>query len=100
MPVACNDLDFCFRLREAGHRNLWTPFAKLLHHESASRGSEYTPEKVARFEGEKAVMGERWGAKLVDDPCYNPNLTLESEDFSLAWPPRLEDSETRPMQGA
>jgi len=24
------------------------------------------------------------------DPAYNPNLTLEYEDFSLAWPPRVD----------
>lgn len=88
LAVACNDVDFCLRLREAGYRNVWTPFAKFIHHESASRGYEDTPEKAARFEAEKAVMRERWGEKLLRDPCYNPNLTLESEDFSLAWPPR------------
>jgi len=100
LAVACNDVDFCLRLREAGYRNVWTPFAKFLHHESASRGYEDTPEKAARFEAEKAVMRERWGGKLLDDPCYNPNLTLESEDFSLAWPPRLEGSAARELRGA
>ena len=28
------------------------------------------------------------GGGLKRDPAYNPNLTLEREDFSLAWPPR------------
>ena len=28
------------------------------------------------------------GGWLKRDPAYNPNLTLEREDFSLAWPPR------------
>ena len=30
----------------------------------------------------------RWGAALAHDPAYNPNLTLEFNDFSLASPPR------------
>jgi hypothetical protein len=32
----------------------------------------------------------RWGEKLQNDPAYNPNLSLEYEDFSLAWPPRRQ----------
>ena len=30
-----------------------------------------------------------WGDTLLDDPAYNPNLSLDAEDFSLAWPPRV-----------
>ena len=33
LPVALNDVDFCLRVREAGYRNVWTPFAELYHHE-------------------------------------------------------------------
>ena len=32
--------DFCLKLREAGYRNVWTPFAELVHHESATRGRD------------------------------------------------------------
>jgi hypothetical protein len=34
-------------------------------------------------------MKKRWGATLANDPAYNPNLTLDHEDFSYAWPPRV-----------
>src|SRR5690606_21213375 len=90
LRVAFNDIDFCLRLREKGYRNAWTPFARLYHHESASRGAEDTPEKVARFHREVALMRERWAAVLDDDPAYNPNLSLEMEDTAseLAFPPR------------
>lgn len=88
LSVAFNDVDFCLRLREAGYRNVWTPYAELLHHESATRGEDVAPEKRARFEREIAFMQRRWGALIADDPAYNPNLTLLLEDFSLAWPPR------------
>lgn len=88
LRIAFNDIDFCLRVREAGYRNVWTPLAELFHHESASRGLEDTPEKQARFAGEVTYMKERWGAQLLNDPAYSPNLTLDHEDFSYAWPPR------------
>ncbi|MBS4095583.1 MAG: glycosyltransferase [Sulfuricella sp.] len=89
LAVAFNDVDFCLRIREAGYRNLWTPYAELYHHESATRGFEDTPEKKVRFNSEIKRMKGRWGSLLENDPAYNPNLTLEYEDFSLSIPPRL-----------
>ncbi|MBF0219644.1 MAG: glycosyltransferase [Gammaproteobacteria bacterium] len=83
LPVAFNDIDLSLRIGEAGYRNLWTPFAELIHHESASRGADDTPEKVARFRTEVDYMLRRWQDKLPHDPAYNPNLTLAYEDFSL-----------------
>jgi len=35
-------------------------------------------------------MTSRWADALAHDPAYNPNLTVASEDFGLAWPPRVE----------
>jgi GT2 family glycosyltransferase len=90
--VAFNDVDFCLRVREHGYRNVWTPYAEMNHHESASRGEETTPEKKARFMGEIERLRERWGNSLQNDPFYSVNLTLDIEDFSLAWPPRLSPS--------
>ena len=90
LKVAFNDVDFCLRISEAGYRNVWTPYAELTHHESATRGVENSPEKQQRFQGEVKYMGRRWGRHLLNDPAYNPNLTLEYEDFSLAWPPRVD----------
>lgn len=88
LPVSFNDVDFCLKILKAGYRNLWTPFAILVHHESATRGLENTPEKIKRSHQEIAVMRQRWGSLLDADPAYNPNLTLEHEDWSLALPPR------------
>ncbi|ANB03840.1 hypothetical protein ECTOBSL9_2213 [Ectothiorhodospira sp. BSL-9] len=83
LPVAFNDVDLCLKVREAGYRNLWTPYAEAYHHESASRGEDNTPEKRRRAEREVAYMRRRWGRELDHDPAYNPNLTLAHEDFSL-----------------
>ena len=89
LKVAFNDVDFCLRLREAGLRNVWTPYAELFHHESATRGSDVAPEKQLRFNGEIEYMKQRWGDLLLFDPAYNPNLTHVAENFGLAWPPRV-----------
>lgn len=88
LKVAFNDVDFCLRVRAAGYRNVWTPAAELYHHESASRGHEDTPEKVARFESEILFMRNRWGDALDQDPAYNPNLSVNTTPFALAFPPR------------
>ncbi len=88
LAVAFNDIDFCLKVQQAGYRNLWTPFAECYHHESASRGAEDTPEKHERFRKEVETMLQRWKAQIAHDPAYNPNLTLELTDFSLAAPPR------------
>jgi GT2 family glycosyltransferase len=88
IAVAFNDVDFCLRLRKAGLRCVYTPDATLVHHESKSRGKDDSPDKRARFAREVETIMARWGELLRNDPAYNPNLTLESEDFALAWPPR------------
>lgn len=88
LQVAFNDVDFCLRVHKTGFRNVWTPFAELIHHESVSRGYEDTPEKQNRFASEVATLQSRWPELIAHDPCYSPNLTSQSEDFSLAWPPR------------
>lgn len=88
LSIAFNDVDFCLRIKEVGYTNVWTPFAELYHHESATRGSEDTPAKQARFNQEVAYMMQRW-PDLAHDSAYNPNLTLGYDDFSLAWPPRV-----------
>ena len=92
LAIAFNDIDFCLKVREAGYRNVWTPYAELYHHESATRGFEDTPEKQLRFRNEVLYMKKRWGDTLMNDPAYNPNLTLDREDFSFAWPPRVPRS--------
>lgn len=80
--VAFNDVDFCMRIRKAGYLIVYTPYAELYHYESISRGAEDTPEKVERFNGEIRRFQKRWGEELKKgDPYYNPNLSLEFEDF-------------------
>lgn len=83
LTVAFNDVDFCLKVRQAGYRNVWSPFAEMYHHESKSRGTEDTPEKQARFRREVETMLSRWGHLLPTDPFYSTHLSLEQEDFSF-----------------
>ena len=90
LPVSYNDIDYCLRLRAAGRRILWTPFARLEHHESATRGRDQIGARRARLERDKGFMRARWGKRLHADPYYNPNLTLVGLDAGLAFPPRVQ----------
>lgn len=76
LPVAYNDIDFCLRVLEAGKLVVYTPFARLYHYESATRGPSH-PKEADEF------MWSRWGDVLRDDPYYSPNLTRRREDYGL-----------------
>jgi GT2 family glycosyltransferase len=89
LTVAFNDVDLCLRISERGYRIVWTPYAELYHHESASRGPDTDPENRKRFAAEVAYMQRRWGALLQHDPCHNPNLWLDYHEWGLAAPPRI-----------
>jgi O-antigen biosynthesis protein len=91
-PVNFNDVDFCLKLRASGLRIIVTPDAKLLHRESASRGSEGSPDERKRREWEVEHLRSVWGEALMNDPYYSPMLGLDGAPFSaLAWPPRSRD---------
>ena len=88
-PVGLNDVDLCLRLRERGYVIIWTPFAELRHHESYSRGVPAAGSPDAeRARREVASFRQRHRRFVEHDPAYNPNLTLDHADFSLALPPR------------
>jgi GT2 family glycosyltransferase len=93
-PVAFNDVDLCLKIRASGKNIVWTPYAKLLHAESASRGSEDTPQKKARAKREIDILRKKWGSVLLRDPSYHPSLNLEPNSFAfggLAIPPRTRE---------
>ncbi len=84
LAVAFNDVDLCMKIRRAGYLIVFTPYAEAYHHESKSRGLEDTPQKQKRFYEETETFRARWQKELdAGDPYYNPNLTLEHENFGL-----------------
>ena len=91
-PVAFNDVDLCLRIQQRGLNVIWTPFAQLIHAESASRGKDQTPEKRARAQREQQGFIERWFQAGQNDPHYHPALSLDylSGPYGgLAMPPRM-----------
>ena len=87
--VALNDIDLCMRIREAGWRIVFTPFAELTHYESKSRGLDTDDESRKRFEREISLFKEKWlgdaeaDNKKLTDPFYNPNLTREQTNYDI-----------------
>ena len=82
--VAFNDVDFCLKIREKGYLIVYNPFVEFKHYESKSRGTENTPEKIKRFQGEIARFKERWQDFLDEgDPYYNINLSLDTEQYHI-----------------
>lgn len=90
LAITNNDVDLCIKAREAGYRNVYTPYAVLYHHESATRGPEDTPEKFNRYQKEVNHMWKVWSEILMNDPAYNRLLTRFKEDFSLAGSEELQ----------
>jgi O-antigen biosynthesis protein len=82
------DVDFCLRLNQAGWRTGWSPQAELIHHELPGDSRATDGENAIRFDRDIRRLTTEWGAWMLDDPAYNPNLSLAHESFPLAWPPR------------
>lgn len=70
--VAYNDVDFCLRAVAAGMRVVWTPFATLVHHESATRGSDETSENIERFRREQGNLAAKHQTANFEDLAFNP----------------------------
>lgn len=87
LAVAFNDVDLCLKVRAAGYDIVWAPFAELVHHESASRGSDLAPEAAARFQREVQVMRDHWGPILDADPFYGPVFDKRFANYRLGDPP-------------
>ncbi len=74
LPLNYNDVDFCLKLRAAGHRIVWTPWASWYHFESRTRQSVLRPE-------EYEFINARWHREINHDPYYNPNLEPGHHDW-------------------
>lgn len=82
--VAFNDVDFCMKIRKLQKLVVYTPFARLFHYESKTRGYEDTPEKLERFNGEIKLFESKWKDELEKgDTYFNPNLDLFSEQCEI-----------------
>lgn len=85
LPIAFNDVDLCLEIRKRGLLIVYTPYARLLHYESISRGLENTPEKRVRAGREIRFFRKKWKSWLeMGDPYYHPAFSLRRGDFSIA----------------
>ncbi|MCI8465133.1 MAG: glycosyltransferase [Lachnospiraceae bacterium] len=83
LAVTYNDVDLCLKLVEQGYYNLVRNDARLLHHESISRGNDVLSEKkMERLERERERLYARHPRFRDSDPFYNCNLTQSGVDFS------------------
>lgn len=82
--VACNDVDFCLKIRKLGLFNVFNAFSLWHHFESKTRGYEDTPEKLERFNNEIKKFQEKWPDILKNgDPFHNINFNLDKGPFKL-----------------
>jgi len=77
--VAGNDVAFGLRLHEAGYRNVYWPFARMIHYENVSVGSY---QNVPQLDYDHSLTYYR---PYLDngDPYFNPNLDLMNEQVGL-----------------
>lgn len=92
--IAYNDVDYCIRAHKAGFRIVWTPFACMYHHESASRGSDLVGDKKRRFEQEKENLRLLHGTDTFDDPSINPGYEKRHSTPTLEIPAKLASART------
>lgn len=84
MKVAYNDVDFCFKLYEAGYRNVLRNDAVLYHYESLSRGLDaLNLEKWQRLLSEKKRLYENHPMLKGVDPYYHELLADDSSEYKI-----------------
>jgi len=81
--VAFNDVDYCLRVKQSGHKVVWTPHAELYHYESYSRGKNSSNLKKKQSKLEAAFFRKKWFRPNFIDPFYNPNFSFVRQDFVL-----------------
>ncbi|MBD5491802.1 MAG: glycosyltransferase, partial [Lachnospiraceae bacterium] len=82
LPVSYNDVDFCFKMLEAGYVNVLRNDAILYHHESLSRGLDEQDEgKWERLLAEKEALYKRHPKLRGKDPFYHKDLIDNASDY-------------------
>jgi GT2 family glycosyltransferase len=88
-PVGFNDIDLCLRAGDHGYRVVITPFAELIHLESATLGAGVSSGlKRDRYMAERSRFQAFWASVVTADPFHNRNIAYGWEKTDLAAPPR------------
>lgn len=72
--LAYSDCALCIEAARAGLRNIYTPYARLIHHECATREGQVPPQDEHRF----AELLEQ--SRFIHDPYYSPMIDAQSLD--------------------
>ena len=89
LPAAYNDVDLCLAAGAHGRYNVIVNRPLIHHFESSSRGYYLRPEQEAADRAALRYLIGKWGDGVRADPFYNPNLALDRENYTLAYPPRV-----------
>jgi O-antigen biosynthesis protein len=65
LKIAFNDVDLCLKLRQQDLKIIYTPHAKLIHHESKSRRLDQSIQSQQTERYEHAIMKARWGTDRI-----------------------------------
>ncbi len=84
LAIACNDVDLCLRVAAMGLTNIVTPYAELIHRESASRGYRHHSPESLQMRADEARFRDKWWKSIPRDPTYNANLALRGTAFMLS----------------
>ncbi|MDP9004361.1 MAG: glycosyltransferase [Verrucomicrobiota bacterium] len=73
-PIAHSDIDLCFKMREAGLRCVYTPYATLTHAGHASIAVE-EKKAIARQRDKASIyLLKRWPSFATHDPYFPDNM--------------------------
>jgi GT2 family glycosyltransferase len=77
LPQHLYDADLCLKIREAGFRVVFTPFAELIT-------GDIPPNSLGKPSHEEAqYFRDKWKRYCESDPFYNPNLSKKDASFSI-----------------
>jgi GT2 family glycosyltransferase/glycosyltransferase involved in cell wall biosynthesis len=83
IAVGFGDVDLCLRVGDRGFRVLLSPHARLVHHESYTRGTS----TVDPHPKDSALFRLKWRAFLqAGDPFYNPGYSNEHTHWPVKQP--------------
>ncbi|TAN23600.1 MAG: hypothetical protein EPN30_07315 [Actinomycetota bacterium] len=83
LAVSYNDMDLCLSVRVTLHRSiLVSSSGGVIHKESKSRGTSFSPELQKLLNTEAEYFDNKWLRYIRPDPYYNINLSLE-KDYAL-----------------
>lgn len=83
-PNTYNDVDLCLRLREKGYKNIYTPNAILIHHESISFGLPGDKERdMKEFNMAMKSMKDVWSKYIDDAADMNENLDKANARYEI-----------------